>query len=204
MWKRGIILLSSIATACGTPSEAPAQAPTAPTAATAVPEPAKAAPAPAETSEALPPPQPDVPEPVSAEAIARFCSESCERNGKLCAEIDVPGCTKNCQQAFGAVRGFCPGRLGAFVECVKQDPLRCKAGAKIRTENCENESAAITMCLGLYSVPEKNRCVMQCEEFGQCEIVDGVCMATEASCAKLEKCKAKGCKVVDALCEANE
>ncbi|MGE0325130.1 MAG: hypothetical protein AB7K71_34675 [Polyangiaceae bacterium] len=198
MTKRIIVPLLGLLGACGSPQQpppAPTVAHTAHTAPSPTPEPV------ATTEPLSDPPGPKV---LSQQEIETFCSESCERNGKLCAEIDVPGCTKNCQQAFGAVRGFCPGRLGAFVECVKQDPLRCKAGAKIRTENCEDESAAITMCLGLYSVPEMDRCVMQCEEFGQCEIVDGVCMATEASCAKLEKCKAKGCKVVDALCEANE
>ena len=133
--------------------------------------------------------------------MAAWCKSTCERNVEICAEIDAAQCSDNCTSAFGAVSDFCPIRLAHFTRCIDADELRCKAGAKIRAKGCDDESREMTFCLMTHAIKPEERCKGgACDEYGQCELIDGVCTATQSICDKLEKCADKTCVVTDNMC----
>jgi len=160
---------------------------------------ASAAPAPAPTAEPAAAPEPAGPKPPAD--MAAWCQKQCTRNGVSCESIDVAGCSDNCTEAFGSVRDFCPIRLTNFTQCVEESELRCKAGAKIRPTGCDDSSAQMAFCLMTFAQDPASRCKgPHCEEYGQCELIDGVCTATPESCEKLEMCSGGKCKVANNMC----
>lgn len=203
MWRLAPFVSLSVVAAC-----APTSPPPAPPTQVASPEaPATDTPAPAPAgdasgAEAVAPTEPPPPKPPAD--MAAWCKAACERNGATCDSIDVPACATNCTTAFGGVVDFCPVKVATFTSCVDASETRCKAGAKLRPQGCDDESFAVAGCIMLNAMKPEERCVSHCTDFGQCEIVEGACTATSEGCEKVEECKGGKCEIVDNICTPKE
>ncbi len=196
--------LAPFTTACTSPPPLQPETPPPPApATTAAPVTHEVSPPPAESTPAPPPPETATPpKPAGLPAnMPAWCKAQCERNGKVCAEIDVAGCTTNCTTAFGGVADFCPGRVATFAQCVEKNEMRCKAGAKLRPEGCKEESFQVAGCIMLAAMKPEERCKSRCDEYGQCDIIDGACTATPAGCEKVARCQGGKCTIADNMCQ---
>ena len=55
------------------------------------------------------------------------------------------------------------------------------------------------------TVSAEERCKSaHCDEYGQCELIDGVCTATPETCAKVDACKKAGCEIENNMCMPKE